>query len=112
MATIKLALPVALLLCGLSITSPKVHQALSLLVLLLQHEWCHFLNYAGLMVLGSIPSTGAKEGKMCPMYCLEANYTTCPSTGTQHLKPACNCCMANEKGCTIYLTNGGVQKCP
>ncbi|KAJ1293723.1 hypothetical protein BS78_01G090800 [Paspalum vaginatum] len=83
MATTKLALPVALLIC-----------------------------LCGLMVLGSIPSTGAKEGKMCPMYCLEANYTTCPSTGTQHLKPVCNCCMTNENGCTIYLANGGVQKCP
>jgi hypothetical protein len=37
---------------------------------------------------------------------------TCPSTGRKQLKPACNCCVAAEKGCIIYLSNGNVTACP
>jgi hypothetical protein len=37
---------------------------------------------------------------------------TCNSTGTKQLPGVCNCCLAAQKGCTIHLRNGGVQKCP
>uniref|UniRef100_A0A0D9VYN1 Uncharacterized protein n=1 Tax=Leersia perrieri TaxID=77586 RepID=A0A0D9VYN1_9ORYZ len=78
MASIKFALPVALLLCGI-------------------------------MVIGCIQVT---EAKICPQFCFDGiEYMTCPSTGDKHLKPACNCCIADEKGCAIYLNNGQVVNC-
>uniref|UniRef100_A0A0E0D682 Uncharacterized protein n=1 Tax=Oryza meridionalis TaxID=40149 RepID=A0A0E0D682_9ORYZ len=81
MASIKLALPTALLLCGI-------------------------------MVIGSIQSAEAQGGKICPQFCYDGlEYMTCPSTGSQHLKPACNCCIAGEKGCVLYLNNGQVINC-
>ncbi|KAF0914329.1 hypothetical protein E2562_028212 [Oryza meyeriana var. granulata] len=81
MASIKIALPVTLLLCGL-------------------------------MVIGSIQSTEAQKGKICPQFCYDGiEYMTCPSTGGKHLKPVCNCCLADEKGCSIYLSNGQVVNC-
>lgn len=30
---------------------------------------------------------------------------TCPSSGDEHLNPACNCCFAST-GCTIYKADG------
>jgi hypothetical protein len=39
-------------------------------------------------------------------------YMTCPSTGRKQLEPACNCCLAGEKGCVIYFSNGNVTRCP
>lgn len=65
--------------------------------------------------MGSIPGLEAKDkdGKMCTMICLGANYMTCPSTGNAtKLSPACNCCLANEDGCTIYLKDGREERCP
>lgn len=82
---------------------------------------CHqlqssFLNNAGLMVIGySIQTTEAKPGMMCPMYCMNATYMTCPPKNTEKLPPACNCCIAEnsgKRGCTIYLGDGGAMKCP
>ncbi|XP_047088543.1 proteinase inhibitor PSI-1.2 [Lolium rigidum] len=82
MASSRLALPVALLLCGF-------------------------------LVIGSIHSTGAAEGKICPLFCMVGRkYMTCPSTGCKQLEPACNCCLAGEKGCVIYFSNGNVTRCP
>ncbi|KAL6843519.1 hypothetical protein ACP4OV_026581 [Aristida adscensionis] len=70
------------------------------------------LLLCGLMVLGSsVQSTGAKEQTFCPMYCLNATYMTCPPNNRKQLQPVCNCCLADKKGCTIYLANGGVEKC-
>jgi hypothetical protein len=40
------------------------------------------------------------------MYCLDAKYMTCPPKDTEQLPPACNCCVAEKRGCTIYLSNG------
>ncbi|KAL6843517.1 hypothetical protein ACP4OV_026579 [Aristida adscensionis] len=83
MATVKLALPAALLLCGL-------------------------------MAIGfdSIQSTeAARQGRVCPLYCLNVTYMTCPPDDTQ-LRPVCNCCFAKKKGCTIYLGDGGAKTCP
>lgn len=63
--------------------------------------------------MGSIPVLEAKDdGKVCIQTCQEADYMTCPSTGNAKLKPACNCCLANEGGCTIYLKDGTVENCP
>nr|XP_051230436.1 proteinase inhibitor PSI-1.2-like [Lolium perenne] len=82
MASTTIALPVALLLCGF-------------------------------MVIGSIHSTEPTEGKICPLFCMVGrNYMTCPSTGRKQLEPACNCCLAGEKGCVIYFSNGNVTRCP
>ncbi|PUZ37160.1 hypothetical protein GQ55_9G096400 [Panicum hallii var. hallii] len=65
------------------------------------------------MVIGcSVQSAEAKPGRMCAMYCLDAKYMTCPPKDTEQLPPACNCCVAEKRGCTIYLSNGGVEKCP
>ncbi|KAF8674287.1 hypothetical protein HU200_048109 [Digitaria exilis] len=48
------------------------------------------------------------------MYCMNATYMTCPPKDTEKLPPACNCCLAEKggRGCTIYLGDGGVKKCP
>ncbi|XP_006650546.1 proteinase inhibitor PSI-1.2 [Oryza brachyantha] len=83
MASIKPALPMALLLCGL-------------------------------VLIGSLQSTEAQGGgKICPQFCYDGiEYMTCPSTGSQRLKPVCNCCLADENGCAIYLNNGQVVNCP
>ncbi|CAD6214422.1 unnamed protein product [Miscanthus lutarioriparius] len=72
------------------------------------------LLLCGLIVMGSTPGLEAKDkdGKVCIEICLEADYMTCPSTGNAKLSPACNCCLANEDGCTIYLKDGTVEKCP
>ncbi|KAK1644320.1 hypothetical protein QYE76_062125 [Lolium multiflorum] len=65
------------------------------------------------MVIGSIHSTGAAEGKICPLFCVAGKkYMTCPSTGRKQLEPACNCCLAGEKGRIIYFSNGNVTRCP
>ncbi|KAL6637791.1 hypothetical protein ACP70R_025363 [Stipagrostis hirtigluma subsp. patula] len=83
MATIKLAVPVALLLCGLMVIG-----------------------------FGSIQSTeAARQGRVCPMYCLNVTYMTCPPNHDQ-LQPVCNCCLAPKKGCTIYLGDGEAKMCP
>ncbi|TVU45201.1 hypothetical protein EJB05_04677, partial [Eragrostis curvula] len=81
MAINKLALPVVLLLCGLMV------------------DGC------------CIKNSEAGQGRFCPMYCLNAAYMTCKSTGDQHLDPACNCCVVEKKGCTIYLNDGQPVKC-
>jgi hypothetical protein len=62
----------------------------------------------------SIQSAEAtKPGTVCAMYCLNATYMTCPpKQDTEKLPPACNCCLAEKRGCTIYLSNGAVEKCP
>nr|CAB3493339.1 unnamed protein product [Digitaria exilis] len=73
------------------------------------------LLLCGLMVIGhSIQTTDAKPGSICPMYCMNATYMTCPPKDTEKLPPACNCCLAEKRGrgCTIYLGDGGVKKCP
>ncbi|KAL6637793.1 hypothetical protein ACP70R_025365 [Stipagrostis hirtigluma subsp. patula] len=67
----------------------------------------------GLMMIGSsIQSTVAKEETFCPMYCLNATHMTCPPNNKKQLQPVCNCCLAEKKGCTIYLADGGEEKCP
>ncbi|EER90920.1 proteinase inhibitor type-2 CEVI57 [Sorghum bicolor] len=74
------------------------------------------LLLCGLIVMGSISGLEAKDkdGKVCIETCQEAYYMTCPSTGNAKLNPACNCCLASlkEDGCTIYLKDGTVEKCP
>ncbi|KAL6636958.1 hypothetical protein ACP70R_024530 [Stipagrostis hirtigluma subsp. patula] len=80
MATTKLPLPVALLLCGLMVTC-------------------------------SIRSTEVQARKLCPMICPDVKYMTCPSTGDEQLEPACNCCLVDEDGCTIYLITGEAVNC-
>ncbi|TVU29676.1 hypothetical protein EJB05_21253, partial [Eragrostis curvula] len=62
----------------------------------------------GLMVDGCyIKSSEAGQGRFfpCPMYCLNAAYMTCTSSGGQHLEAVCNCCVVKKKGCTICLNN-------
>ncbi|PRQ20442.1 putative proteinase inhibitor I20 [Rosa chinensis] len=59
--------------------------------------------YAGSIILGGIPT----EAKVCPLICYDvAAYMTCPSSGNEHLSPLCNCCLASEPGCAIYLSDG------
>uniref|UniRef100_K4AKH4 Uncharacterized protein n=1 Tax=Setaria italica TaxID=4555 RepID=K4AKH4_SETIT len=66
----------------------------------------------GLMVIGcSIQSAEAKPGRVCAMYCLNGTYMTCPPKDPEKLPPACNCCLAKKRGCTIYLSDGGALYC-
>ncbi|GMP47974.1 hypothetical protein CsSME_00015492 [Camellia sinensis var. sinensis] len=46
----------------------------------------------------------------CPLYCLEADYMICESSGNQRFSPACNCCLAG-KGCTIYFNDRTSETC-
>ncbi|CAL4977153.1 unnamed protein product [Urochloa decumbens] len=50
------------------------------------------------------------QAVVCPLYCLQVDYVTCPSSGSQKLPARCNCCMA-PKGCTLHLSNGRQQAC-
>ncbi|CAL4957486.1 unnamed protein product [Urochloa decumbens] len=50
------------------------------------------------------------QAVVCPLYCLQVDYMTCPSSGSQKLPARCNCCMT-PKGCTLHLSNGRQQAC-
>ncbi|XP_019426255.1 PREDICTED: proteinase inhibitor PSI-1.2-like [Lupinus angustifolius] len=58
--------------------------------------------YGGMIMGGDMKIV---EGKICPQICYEAAYMTCPSTGDEHLSPACSCCIAST-GCTLYNSDG------
>ncbi|XP_043809024.1 proteinase inhibitor PSI-1.2 [Manihot esculenta] len=69
---------------------------------------------AALMLLffyGSI-SIGMSPGRAiaCPLYCLDVDYMTCPSSGEEKLSPSCNCCLA-PKNCTLHLSDGSSLYC-
>ncbi|URD98703.1 Potato type II proteinase inhibitor family [Musa troglodytarum] len=51
------------------------------------------------------------EAKVCPLFCVQAEYMTCNSTAGERLNPVCNCCFAPGGDCTIYLSNGGKLQC-
>lgn len=58
----------------------------------------------GAIILGS--NLKSVDGSMCRKKCFaDAAYMTCPSSGAQHLRPSCNCCLA-PNGCTIYKKDG------
>ncbi|KAJ1283075.1 hypothetical protein BS78_03G100500 [Paspalum vaginatum] len=63
----------------------------------------------GALLLGQ---EGGMEGAAvaCPQYCLDVDYVTCPSSGSQQLPARCNCCLA-PKGCTLHLSDGTQQTC-
>ncbi|KAG8633423.1 hypothetical protein MANES_18G104000v8 [Manihot esculenta] len=47
---------------------------------------------------------------VCPLYCLDVDYMTCPSSGEEKLSPSCNCCLA-PKNCTLHLSDGSSIYC-
>ncbi|KAM3300688.1 hypothetical protein ACQJBY_041613 [Aegilops geniculata] len=55
------------------------------------HIACALL-LAGVVLLGT--NQEGMEAVACPQYCLEVDYITCPSSGSQKLPARCNCCMA------------------
>ncbi|EMS61563.1 hypothetical protein CFC21_014134 [Triticum aestivum] len=71
------------------------------------HIACALL-LAGVVLLGQ--NQEGMEAVACPQYCLEVDYITCPSSGSQKLPARCNCCMA-PKGCTLHLSDGINQTC-
>ncbi|PRQ20453.1 putative proteinase inhibitor I20 [Rosa chinensis] len=58
-----------------------------------------------LLVCGSI-LLGMSPTEACPQFCYEAAYMTCPSSGSTHISPSCNCCLAPQVGCKIYYSDG------
>ncbi|KAF3969437.1 hypothetical protein ACB098_01G122000 [Castanea mollissima] len=50
------------------------------------------------------------SAKACPLYCLQVEYMTCPSSGENKLNPRCNCCLA-PKNCTLHLADGTSVYC-
>ncbi|KQK03589.1 proteinase inhibitor PSI-1.2 [Brachypodium distachyon] len=72
------------------------------------HIACALLLF-GAVLLGQDGKAGM-EAVACPQYCLEVEYTTCPSSGSEKLPARCNCCMA-PKGCTLHLSDGTKQTC-
>ncbi|CAO2193158.1 unnamed protein product [Urochloa humidicola] len=74
----------------------------------LHHITCALLMI-GLVLLGQ-GQEGMEAAVACPQYCLEVDYVTCPSSGSEKLPARCNCCMAG-KGCTLHLSDGTQQTC-
>ncbi|KAF8404323.1 hypothetical protein HHK36_009206 [Tetracentron sinense] len=66
-----------------------------------------------LLVYGAVLS-GVSQRSMsanaCPLYCLDVDYMTCPSSGCEKLKPQCNCCLA-PKQCTLHLKDATQVSC-
>ncbi|CAL4957485.1 unnamed protein product [Urochloa decumbens] len=62
----------------------------------------------GLMLLGH--GQGRMEAAACPLYCLDVDYVTCPSSGAEKLPARCNCCLT-PKGCTLHLSDGTQMAC-
>ncbi|WOL17572.1 hypothetical protein Cni_G26365 [Canna indica] len=69
------------------------------------------LPLAIVLLLSSAVILQCAEGKVCPFLCVQAEYMTCKSSGDEKLQPVCNCCLAPQGGCTIYLTNGSKLEC-
>ncbi|OEL31167.1 hypothetical protein BAE44_0007811 [Dichanthelium oligosanthes] len=125
MATVKLALPVALLLCGLVVMGYSMQSAEAkpgreiIRERKLQNMATIKLGLPVALLLCvmvidySIQSTEAKDDGRgaCIMNCLNATYMTCPPKRTERLQPACSCCLAQKRGCIIHLSNGVVEKC-
>ncbi|KAH9627028.1 hypothetical protein KSS87_020677 [Heliosperma pusillum] len=69
-----------------------------------------------LLVFGMVLILGGGEvkevdAKICPQFCYDGlDYMTCPSTGSVHLNPACNCCIAGP-GCTLFFLGGTTKQC-
>ncbi|KAF8025554.1 hypothetical protein BT93_F2405 [Corymbia citriodora subsp. variegata] len=68
------------------------------------------LLLCGTLLLEMNPGMMLMSADACPLYCLDVDYMTCPSTGDEHLSPQCNCCLAPE-GCTLHLTDGTSVYC-
>ncbi|CAD6232292.1 unnamed protein product [Miscanthus lutarioriparius] len=64
----------------------------------------------GVVLLGQQGQEGIEGAVACPQYCLEVDYVTCPSSGSEKLPTRCNCCLA-PKGCTLHLSDGTQQTC-
>ncbi|KAI3464349.1 hypothetical protein Pfo_021012 [Paulownia fortunei] len=66
--------------------------------------WSWALLVFAMLVLGC--NLQYASAKVCPLYCIgEGVYMTCPSSGSQKLEPACNCCLA-PSGCKLYRDDG------
>ncbi|XP_056164773.1 proteinase inhibitor PSI-1.2 [Syzygium oleosum] len=68
------------------------------------------LFLCGALLLEMNPGTTLVSAVVCPQYCLDVDYMTCPSTGDKQLSPKCNCCLS-PKGCTLHLTDGTSVSC-
>ena len=53
----------------------------------------------------------AQEEKVCPFICFETKYMICPGLGYIPVNGCMNCCLAPNKFCTLYLTDGHKMKC-
>ncbi|KAJ1699500.1 hypothetical protein LUZ63_008012 [Rhynchospora breviuscula] len=67
------------------------------------------LIISGCLMLGLIQNGEAQV--MCPQFCVSASYMMCKATGHEHVAPACNCCLVQGQGCTIYLSDGSKMRC-
>lgn len=67
-------------------------------------------NWRGQDSEGILLLEAGAVAKACPLYCLEVDYMTCPSSGDKKLDPKCNCCLA-PKGCTLHLSSGTSMLC-
>uniref|UniRef100_A0A6V7QV76 Uncharacterized protein n=1 Tax=Ananas comosus var. bracteatus TaxID=296719 RepID=A0A6V7QV76_ANACO len=67
-----------------------------------------FTSLTGCAMFGMIQSS---EAKICPLFCMRAKYMTCRSSGHKKLRPACNCCLVEGKGCIIHLLDSHKLEC-
>lgn len=69
-------------------------------------SWSKLITFVvGIIPLEHMSSNKVIAGKVCPLYCIEGAYMTCPSSGNEQLSPSCNCCLA-PNGCVIYNSDG------
>ncbi|KAJ0232010.1 hypothetical protein HA466_0294840 [Hirschfeldia incana] len=74
-------------------------------------NWLMSLMIIGGILAGVIPGvTTIKTVFACPLYCLQVQYMTCPSSGDEKLPPRCNCCLA-PKNCTLHLSGSTSINC-
>ncbi|KAB1213712.1 hypothetical protein CJ030_MR5G004855 [Morella rubra] len=62
----------------------------------------------GAILLGNNPEK--ISARVCPRFCLDVEYMTCPSSGDKKLDSRCNCCLA-PKNCTLHLADGTSVHC-
>uniref|UniRef100_A0A6V7QS27 Uncharacterized protein n=1 Tax=Ananas comosus var. bracteatus TaxID=296719 RepID=A0A6V7QS27_ANACO len=46
-----------------------------------------------------------------PLFCVRAKYMTCRSSGHKKVRPVCNCCLVEGKGCIIHLLDSHKLEC-
>lgn len=70
------------------------------------------IGAAGVLLMLGVGNIKEVNAEVCQFDCYDGlGYMTCPSTGDEHLPPACNCCFASAKGCVFHFKDGHTLAC-